>query len=120
MLGQFGRRLREARRAYDQFVQQGISRESPWKQLRGQIYLGSEAWVAKHQPDRLIKEVPRTQTHAQRPSLKQLFSGGRAHDRAIVQAYRRYGYRLWEIAEHWGVHYATVSRHLKQAESRDA
>lgn len=118
VLGQFGPRVREARRAYERFVREGIGHPSPWEQLRGQIYLGSEDWVAEHQPDRVIKEVPRTQTQAQRPSLKELFSGTRGRDRALLQAYRRYGYRLWEIAQHLGVHYATVSRHLKRAEAR--
>lgn len=120
VLGQFGQRLREARRAYEQFVRDGIGQVSPWGQLRGQIYLGSEAWVAKHQPDRVLREVPRTQTQAHRPTLKQLFSGKQIRDRAILRAYRRYGYRQREIAEHLGVHYTTVSRWLKRAESRDA
>ncbi|HMV58983.1 MAG: hypothetical protein K1X60_06425 [Nitrospira sp.] len=31
-------------------------------------------------------------------------------------AYRQYGYRLDEIAMHRGVHYATISRCMKQAE----
>ncbi|MCH6556991.1 MAG: helix-turn-helix domain-containing protein, partial [Nitrospirae bacterium] len=31
-------------------------------------------------------------------------------------AYRRYGYRLAEIAAYLGVHYATVSRHLARSE----
>lgn len=118
VLGQFGQRVREARRAYEQFVREGIGHPSPWERLRGQIYLGSEDWVAEHQPDRVIKEVPRVQTQAQRPSLGQLFRGTRGRERALLQAYRRYGYRLWEIAQHLGVHYATVSRHLKRAEGR--
>lgn len=119
VLGQFGRRLQEARRAYAHFVREGMGQASPWEHLRGQIYLGSEPWVAQHQPNRVIKEVPRTQTQAHRPSLTELFSSTRGRDRALVQAYRQYGYRLWEIADHWGVHYATVSRHLKRAESQD-
>ncbi len=49
-----------------------------------------------------------------------LFRGKQISDRVILHAYRRYGYRLREIAEHLGVHYMTVSRRLKQAESRDA
>ena len=34
----------------------------------------------------------------------------------IAMAYRKYRYRLREIAEHLGVHEATVSRCFKQAE----
>jgi len=34
-------------------------------------------------------------------------------------AYRPYGYRLHEIAVHLGVHYATVSRRLNQAEQEN-
>lgn len=37
---------------------------------------------------------------------------------AIGRAYREYGYRLAEIAQHLGVHYATVSRRLQQFERR--
>jgi hypothetical protein len=46
----------------------------PWDQVQGQIYLGGEEFVAAHQPDRLIREIPRGQTHAQRPSLPTLFA----------------------------------------------
>ncbi|MBP6204652.1 MAG: helix-turn-helix domain-containing protein, partial [Nitrospira sp.] len=37
-------------------------------------------------------------------------------EKTIHQAYRQYGYRLAEIADHLGVHAATVSRRLKRAE----
>jgi len=40
----------------------------------------------------------------------------RQGDRGIAVAYRRHGYRLREIAEHLGVHYATVSRRLRKVE----
>lgn len=52
-----------------------MGRESPSGGLRGQIYLGYEAFVANLQPDRRIHEVPRLQTHAHLPSLWTLFSG---------------------------------------------
>ncbi|MBS0158030.1 MAG: helix-turn-helix domain-containing protein [Nitrospira sp.] len=35
---------------------------------------------------------------------------------AFAVAYRQYGYRLREIAEHLGVHEVTVSRRLKRTE----
>ena len=72
--------------------------------------------MSRHQPDRLIREVPRRQTQAQRPSLEQLLRRRGNQDRGIARAYRDYGYRLQEIADWLGAHYATVSRCLKRVE----
>lgn len=82
----------------------------------GQIYFGSEAFIAQHQPNRVIRDIPRRQTQAQRPPLWILFQRKERSSRLIYTAYRQYGYRLAEIAGHLGVHPATVSRRLKQAE----
>ena len=51
-----------------------------------------------------------------RPSLEKLFRGKGMN--AIEAAYRDHGYRMREIAEHLGVHYAKVSRRLKRIETR--
>ncbi len=40
-------------------------------------------------------------------------------EKTIHQAYRQYGYRLADIADHLGVHAATVSRRLKRAEQEN-
>ena len=87
--------------------------------MTGQLHLGSDEFVAQHQPDRVIAEVPRRQTQAQRPTLSTLFPEGKRTAARLVTAYRRHGYRRAEIASYLGVHYATVSRWLKQAEERD-
>ncbi len=117
ILGQFGSRRRETQRSYQQFVDEGCQAPSPWGKLRGQIYLGDDDFVAKHQPDHVIQEVPQQQTQAHRPSLRQLFARPRpAEIRSLLKAYRQYGYRLREIAEHLEVHYATVSRALRRVE----
>ncbi len=116
LLGQFGSRLHNAQKKYRAYVAEGIGTPSPWEQLQGQIYLGSKDFVSKHQPDRLIREVPRRQTQARRPELKGLLGGKQNLDSAILEACRRYGYRMAEIAEHLDVHYSTVSRHLRRAE----
>jgi REP-associated tyrosine transposase len=116
ILGQFGKRHREAQLRYREFVAEGREAPRPWEQLQGQIYLGSEDFIAQHQPDRVIREIPRRQTQAKRPSLKELFQRRGAEARLIAVAYQQYGYRLHEIAHHLDVHYATVSRRLKQAE----
>ena len=116
ILGQFGVRQREAQRRYRQFIAEGRDGSRPWEQVQGQIYLGSEDFIAQHQPDRVIREIPRCQTHAKRPPLKDVFQRRGGETELIYIAYRQYGYKLNEIAEHLGVHYATVSRRLKQAE----
>jgi len=116
LLGQYGKRYREARKKYRVFVGEGIDASSPWENLQGQIYLGGKEFIKEHQPDRMIREVPRKQTQAHRPGLKELFGTKRNLDSKIMEAYRRYGYRMTEIAEHLKVHYSTVSRWLRQAE----
>ena len=86
----------------------------PWEELKGQIYLGSEAFIEKHAaPNKDLKEIPQSQLRAAKPSLDRIFA--KSGDRAIAKAYHC-GYRLHEIATHLGVHYATVSRRLKQIE----
>jgi DNA invertase Pin-like site-specific DNA recombinase len=86
----------------------------PWDDLKGQIYLGSEAFIERHACGKKgIKEIPRAQLRAAKPSLEQIF--GRRGEKAIGEAYEQ-GYRLNEIAAHLGVHYATVSRRLKRIE----
>jgi AraC-like DNA-binding protein len=116
ILGQCAQRVGVARKRYRTFVAQGRGGSRPWDQVRGQIYLGSEAFIAQHQPNRVIRDIPRRQTQAQRPSLRDLFQRNGEPTRVIHTAYRQYGYRLAEIATHLGVHAATVSRRLKQAE----
>ena len=116
VLGQFGQRVGPAQERYRVFVAEGRGGPRPWEQLTGQIYLGSEDFVALHQPNRVIRDIPRRQTQAQRPSLHVLFQKRVESARLIHVAYRQYGYRLAEIASHLGVHAATVSRRLKQAE----
>ena len=116
VLGQFGQRVGLAQEKYRAFVAEGHGGGRPWDQVTGQIYLGGDEFVARHQPGRRIQEIPRRQTQAHRPSLVVLFQRRRAQSQIIHEAYRQHGYRLAEIATHLGVHYATVSRRLKQAE----
>jgi len=119
IVAQFGSRLAPAQAHYRTFVAEGRHGPRPWDQLQGQIYLGSEDFVATHQPNRAIRDVPRRQTHAQRPSLRELFQRKSPRERVILDAYRRHGYRLAEIAAHLGVHYATISRRVRRAEQRN-
>ncbi len=115
LLGQFGKHRRVAQKRYRKFVRDGIANR-PWDDLKGQVYLGSEEFIERHSAeDKNLKEIPRAQLKAIKPSLDRIFA--RSKEAGIAQAYREHGYRLHEIAKHLGVHYATVSRRLKQLEN---
>jgi putative transposase len=69
VLEQFG--TRGPRRAYQQFVQHGLGQSSPWEHLRGQIWLGDQAFLDRmqalsaRQPSENVTRAQRTPT---RPS----------------------------------------------------
>ena len=114
LLEQFGRNRLSAQKRYRAFVREGLENR-PWEELKGQIYLGSEEFIEQHSAeDKELREIPRAQLKALKPTLERIFAKG--GENGIAQAYRQHGYRLREIAAHLGVHYATVSRRLKQIE----
>ena len=116
LLEQFGRNRPAAQKRYREFVREGLENR-PWKELKGQIYLGSEEFIERHSAeDKEIREIPRAQLKAVKPTLERIFAKG--EETGIARAYREHGYRLHEIAAHLGVHYATVSRRLKRIERR--
>lgn len=89
---------------------------SPWEELKGQIYLGSDSFIASLSiADQRVLEVPKRQRLVNRPSLRDLFADDRSIE-TIYQAYCEHGYTQREIAEHLGVHYATISRRIKKLE----
>ena len=117
LLEQFGKNRPAAQKQYRAFVREGLE-SRPWEKLKGQIYLGSEEFIERHSAeDKEIREIPRAQLKALKPTLEQIIAKG--GETGIARAYREHGYRLHEIAAHLGVHYATVSRRLKQIERRN-
>ena len=117
VLEQFGKNRAKAQKQYREFVREGLENR-PWEKLKGQIYLGSEEFIERHSPaNQELKEIPRAQLKAVKPSLERIFA--KSGERGIAQAYKEHGYRLQEIATHLGVHYATVSRRLKQMEQQE-
>ena len=60
-----------ARRAYAQFVIDGVSQPSPWVHVTGQIFLGSPAFLERMERQlagQSMTNVPASQTHPTRPS----------------------------------------------------
>ncbi len=119
ILGQFGAERRMAVAHYIDFVRAGVGLPSVWESLRGQVYLGSDGFI-----DRMsaasgktsIGEIPRAQ---RRPLARPLvdFAAQSVNQRtAMAEAYATGQYAMHEIADFFGVHYATVSRAVKRLE----
>jgi AraC-like DNA-binding protein len=90
-----------------------------WQQLRGQIYLGSDAFVEKIQAlidqQPTLTEIPRAQRRALTRALAD-FAQKHERDEAIALAYLSGQHTMAAIAGHFGVHYTTVSRLVKDYE----
>ena len=92
-----------------------------WVELRGGILLGSDEFVAKLKPllsdYEALRELPRRERLATRPSLEEHFSGVRdkkERNRQIYAATRVHEYTLQAVADFVGLHYSTVSMIAKR------
>ncbi len=121
LLGQFGRHRHHAMAGYIDFVRAGIGLPSVWDKLQGQIYLGSEEFIARMQStlasDQALEEIPRIQRRALAKPLTHYRTDYADDPRTgMALAYLTGDYAMKAIAEAFGVHYATVSRAVKAYE----
>ena len=125
VLAQFGKQRAAAQRRYRAFVAQGIGQASPWAQLRGQVLLGSKAFVERMKPGlqdkRRLREIPRGQRFAARPTLTKLFGAATRSDKsqrnqAIRNAHLDHGYSLSQIGRAVNLHFSTISRIVNREE----
>lgn len=121
LLAAFSARLGVARARYADFVRAGVGLPSVWVDLRGQMYLGSEAFLAQMQAMNEAGEmaagrsgeVPRAHRRPLAAALSNYVVA--AHDKAarneaIRAAWITGDFTLQAIADAFSVHYATVSR----------
>ncbi|MFQ6070690.1 MAG: transposase [Candidatus Aminicenantales bacterium] len=130
ILSQFGGNRAEAIKRYREFVLDGIDEPFPFdKLLKGDIVLGSKAFLKKVSSfldkNKKLKEIPSKQRNVTRPSLRELFlkeklENENSKERIFYEAYAVYGYTMKEIADFLGIHYVTVSRAVKKAETKNA
>ena len=116
LLGQFGTsRARQIAR-YIEFVQEGIRGPGVWDGLRGQVFLGSDAFVQARQDEleaaakHTQREIPRLQRRALAKSLDYYRDTFEDTKTGMAAAYATGDYTLQAIADAFGVHYSTVSR----------
>jgi putative transposase len=119
LLAQFGQRREEALPAYVAFVAAGVQAKSPLEEVRHQLFLGDDAFIARFADAKRREELSEVSRAQRRPMARSLAAYAEAHsrrDQAMAQAYRSGGYTMKEIADYFGVHYMTVSRAVRKYE----
>jgi len=126
ILNHFGGSKESAVINYENFIREGIGLSPIWNALKRQVFLGDKAFVEKAitriegavgESD--LREVPRMQRRVQAKSLDWYMENYSSRDEGIVSAYATGDYLMKDIADEFSVHYSTVSRAIKKAETLD-
>ncbi|HHL3494128.1 TPA: helix-turn-helix domain-containing protein, partial [Legionella pneumophila] len=120
LLSSFGSIKSESLIKYEQFVDAGLSKKSPWIDLKHQIYLGSDNFISRVvscvDPTVDLTDISR----AHMPDLVQGFTieeyerMSDNQDEAIYSSYKSGLYSMKEIGKYFGLHYSRISRIIKQ------
>jgi len=118
LLAQFAKRRAAARRKYQDFVAEGMGKESIWKDLQGQIYLGDDKFVEQMRSKLEKREedvnIPRIQQRGPAPKLSALRRQYKNRDDGIRAAHQTGAYSYQQIGKEFGVHFTTVGRIIRQ------
>jgi putative transposase len=130
----------QAQRAYERFVAEGVRQPSPWNNLKGQIYLGSEVFRARVQKQLAgtkVAGVSRRQLDPARPSAQSVLGAvakahgltpekvlrresGQAFKYATYLLRRRANLSLNEVASKAGISIGRVAQIQREIESAEA
>jgi REP element-mobilizing transposase RayT len=120
VLSQFAEQRSLAQQRYLQFVAAGIQTDSPWLHLKNQVFLGNEQFV-QHTQTHLTNEqqvdvqVSKTHRRAPPPTLAEIENSSSDRNTAIVTAHQTGAYSYPQIAAHFGIHFTTVGRIVREA-----
>jgi len=121
ILAGFAKTKLKAIEAYKLFVSEGNNQLSPWGELKNQIFLGDEEFVAtmqdKIKADSSLSEIPVSQRRALPKALSYYAKKYKKRNEAIAFAYASGGYSLKEVGDYFGLHYSTVSGIIKNHKS---
>lgn len=112
-LAAFGPSAAQARKALQHLIGRRDVVSQVRESVRGQIFLGSDRFIARVQSGRAGKPARRRPATAIGALLRAARGDPKA---AMARAYLSGGYNMGEIARHFGVHYSTVSRAVRAFE----
>ena len=114
LLAMFAKRRSLAQQRYAQFVVEGINADSPWANLKGQVFLGDEQFVTRMQ-EHIQKgkddvQIPIAQRRPKPPLLAEIEKHAPDRNAAIIAAHATGGYSYQQIADYFGIHFTTAGR----------
>lgn len=117
LLAAFGRQRIDAIKGYVRFVRAGIGDTSVWSHLKGQAFLGDEAFVERALQHAKITDgvnLPKAQRRAPPKPLEEIERTSQTRDEAIVAAHANGGYSYVEIGRYFGLHFTHVGRIVRR------
>jgi putative transposase len=106
-------------KSYAQFVAEGVLSRSPMKDIKNQMFLGSDTFVEKGlsliDQSKDLSEIPQLQRRSRALSLQNYSDNFANRNKAIIKAYASGGYTMKEIGDFFGVGYSMVSRIVKNS-----
>ncbi len=120
LLSQFAAQRGAAIHAYREFVAGGRGLPSPMTYLRHQMILGDDEFVKNLKAGQIVvdrTEISRPQRKGVALALHEYRSSFYDRSEAMARAYVDGAYTMAEIAEHFSVHYKTVSRAVQKLEA---
>jgi REP element-mobilizing transposase RayT len=120
LLSQFAEQRELAQQRYAEFVAAGIGVTTLWKNLKGQIFLGDEQFIARMQAQRQSAkedvQIPLQQRRPPPPPLEDIEQQSPDRNAAIVAAYATGGYSYQQIANHFRLHFTTVGKIIRSSD----
>ena len=117
LLAQFGTQRSESVAAYRRFVAEGLAAGDPFDNIEAQLFLGDAAFARRlrdMQKSESLSEISPAHRRALALSLEEYSQQSTSRDEAMACAYLSGAYKMREIADHFGVHYMTVSRAVRR------
>lgn len=102
---------------YQEFVQQGLRSDSPWDNLKNQIFLGTDNFVQemlnKIEPEKNLLGIPKAQYTPHNFIIEAFEKNSTNRNECMRLAYESGRFTLGEIGNYFGLHYSSVSRIVK-------
>jgi len=114
LLSVFGNCKQTSIRSYQQFVSEASLNDSPWDELKQQIYLGSDQFVNDVQSNinslQDFSEIPSSQYTPSVLSIKDYEQRSSSRNDTLKLAYASGGYSMKALGDYFGLHYSRVSK----------